>query len=138
MGGMADINHDRRRFLLGRFSPEEHDEHPEFDVRVLQCTVSALEPEKSFWIDYSIANLGIARATILVHRHVGERNQVIKMLHLDAGNTFHGTWKEAGAIPPDGLAIEVEARCKGDTVTTLHRPTLATPDSDPGPRSSTS
>lgn len=101
----------------------------EFDVQVRRCTYSTDEARRSFLIDYSIVNLGTTRATVLVHRRVTGSIQAIKMLHLGAGETFHGTWKEPCTTVISDLAIEAEARCEGVTLTTRHRPTPATPDS---------
>jgi hypothetical protein len=129
MNAHEDINFDRRRFLTGRIRKEHSENQVEFDVQVPRCTFSTDETGRSFLIDYSIVNLGTTRATVLVHRRDTGSSQVIKMLHLGVGETFHGTWKEPSTTVIADLAIKVEARCRGETVTTLHRPTPATPAS---------
>jgi hypothetical protein len=47
-------------------------------------------------------------------------SQVIKLIHLDAKQTYDGTWTEA-AEHEENYAIEVEARCNNTTMTHEHK-----------------
>ena len=117
------INRSRRNFLTGRIrhSPSEPSaESFQLSVELLDCSRVLDKDSGETIIKYTVLNSGTERVSIIVKRRWGGMSQVIKLIHLDAKETYDGTWTEL-TEHQENYAIEVEARCNNATITQEHK-----------------
>ena len=112
------VNPSRRRFLQGRISPTPSDAS-EFNVELVECSRGLVSDLSTSVVTYSVTNSGKKRVSILV-KYIGERAQVIKLLHLGPNERYEGAWTETIPQSRKSCSIEVEARFHKATITRRH------------------
>ena len=116
-------NPSRRNFLTGRIrdsASQSRTQVSRFSIELLGCSRAPDTESGNTIIKYTILNSGTERASIIVKRRWGEMSQVIKLIHLDANQTYDGTWTET-MEHHDNYTIEAEARCNNATITREHK-----------------
>jgi len=114
------VNPSRRRFLQGRISPNPTESSSKIDVELVGNSRELDSGLSTSVITYSVMNSGTKRVSILVRYTLGERAQVIKMLHLGPSESYTGSWTETIPQSRELCSIEVEARCQNATITRCH------------------